>query len=324
MDSAASRFSQAENREGAGMGEVIGVLAAVLSSTLGGLSVGATRHVIGATDPWTLGAFRFCIGCVLLLPIAALGKRPWPGFADVFGIVVLGLLFFGLFPVLFNASLAFTTAARGALALSTLPLLTMIVGALAGVEAMTPRKSGGVFLAVGGVAMALMSGLSDAPAGVWRGDLLMVGAALCMALYSIWSRTYIQRYGALPYTVVAMAAGAVCLLFLAWTSGGLGAVKRFGTPEWSAIAFLGVLGSAATFYLWSFALEHTTPTRVAISVTVNPIAAAAFGAVLLNEPIGWNFVIGFAAVISGIGIATADQSGKQGTLAKQNPRAGGA
>ena len=288
------------------MGETTGVLAAVLSSALGGTAIGATRHVIAATDPWTLGAFRFGIGGLLLAPIAAFGKRPWPRSEDLFGIVVLGLLFFGLFPILFNASLAYTTAARGALALSTLPLLTMIAGALAGVEAMTPRKSAGVLLAVGGVAVALTSGLSDAPAGVWRGDLLMVGAAVCMALYNIWSKPYIQRSGAVPFTVVAMAAGAACLLLLAWTSGGLAAARRFGTPEWSAIAFLGVLGSAATFYLWSFALERTTPTRVAVSVTVNPIAAAIFGALLLHEQIGWNFAVGFVAVISGIVVATAD------------------
>lgn len=301
------------------MGEAAGVLAAVLSSTLGGIAVGATRRVIAATDPWTLGALRFGIGALLLLPIAAFGKRPWPKAADLPDIVVLGLMYFGLFPILFNASLAFTTAARGALALSTLPLLTMIAGALAGVEAMTLRKSVGVFLAVGGVALALASGLSGAPAGAWRGDLLMFGAAICMALYNIWSRPYIRRSGAVPFTAVGMAAGAVCLLFLAWTSGGLAAVRRFGAPEWSAIAYLGVLGSAATFYLWSFALERTTPTRVAVAVTVNPIAAAVFGRLLLSEAIGWNLVIGFAAVMSGIGIATRGSSKRTSGAGEAKP-----
>ena len=286
------------------MGEGAGVLAGALSSMLGGIAVGATRHVIAATDPWTLGAFRFGIGCLLLLPIAALGRRPWPNVMDLFGVIALGLMFFGLFPILFNAALAYTTAARGALALSTLPLLTMIAGALAGVEAMTLRKAAGVLLAVGGVALALMSGLSDAPAGVWRGDLLMVAAATCMALYNIWSRPYIQRSGTVPFTALGMTAGAVCLLFIAWTSGGLAAVRHFGTPEWSAIAYLGILGSAATFYLWSLALERTTPTRDAISVTVNPIAAAIFGKLLLSEPIGWNLVVGVVAVMAGIAIAT--------------------
>jgi drug/metabolite transporter (DMT)-like permease len=286
------------------MGEIAGVLAAMVSSALGGISIGATRHVIGATDPFTLGAFRFGIGCVLLLPIAALDRRRWPQGGDLFGIIALGLMYFGLFPILFNGSLAFTTAARGALALSTLPLLTMVVAALAGVEAMTLRKSLGVLLAVAGVALALVSELSDARAGLWRGDLLMIGAATCMALYNVWSRPFIQRSGAIPFTAIAMTAGAISLLFLSFMSGGLVAASRFGAPEWAAVGFLGVFGSAVTFYLWSFALEHTTPTRVAVSVTVNPIAAGLFGAVLLNEPIGWDHVVGLIAVMLGIGIAT--------------------
>lgn len=36
--------------------------------------------------------------------------------------------------------------------------------------------------------MALLSSLASAPAGAWRGDLLMIVAALCLALYSIWSK----------------------------------------------------------------------------------------------------------------------------------------
>src|SRR5262249_48070009 len=144
----------------------------------------------------------------------------------------------------------------------------------------------------------------DARAGLWRGDLLMIGAATCMALYNVWSRPFIQRSGAIPFTAIAMTTGAIALLFLSSMSGGLAAAARFGAREWAAVGFLGILGSAVTFYLWSLALEHTTPTRVAVSVTVNPIAAGLFGAVLLNEPIGWNHVVGLIAVMLGIGIAT--------------------
>src|SRR5262249_7169844 len=155
-------------------------LAAIASSALGGTAVGATRYVVGACDPLTVGAFRFGIGFALLLPIVLLQGK-WPARADWAAVAGLGLLFFRLFPVLFNAALIFTTAARGALALSTLPLLTMLAGAALGVEALTARKSFGVLIAMVGVALALLTGLAAAPAGAWRGDLLMVAAAFCMA-----------------------------------------------------------------------------------------------------------------------------------------------
>jgi drug/metabolite transporter (DMT)-like permease len=38
-------------------------------------------------------------------------------------------MYFAFFIVLFNLAFRYTTAARGSLALSTLPLLTMLVGA---------------------------------------------------------------------------------------------------------------------------------------------------------------------------------------------------
>ncbi len=44
------------------MSEHVGILAAIHSSGLAGMAAGATRFVIGATDPITLGAFRFDLG----------------------------------------------------------------------------------------------------------------------------------------------------------------------------------------------------------------------------------------------------------------------
>ncbi len=279
------------------------MLAAVLSSGLGGTSVGATRYLVGAIDPLATGAFRFGIGFVLLLPFVLLRGGPWPPRRDWVGVAGLGLLFFGLFPVLFNASLVFTTAARGALALSTLPLLTMVVGAALGVEPLTARKTTGVLIAMLGVAMALLSGLAFAPPGAWRGDLLMVGAAFCMALYSVWSRPFIRRSASISFTTMAMGVGAACLVSASWLRGGFASVAAFGLPQWSAVVYLGAFGSALTFFLWAFALERTTPTRVAISVTVNPVTAALVGAGLLDEPLRWKLVAGIVTVLVGIRIA---------------------
>jgi drug/metabolite transporter (DMT)-like permease len=290
------------------MGEIWGVWAAVASSGLGGTSIGATRYLVGAIDPLAIGSFRFGIGFLLLLPAAWLNsaspESSWPSPRDWPGTAGLGVLYFALFPILFNASLIFTTAARGALALSTLPLLTMLVGAALGSEALTMRKTIGVLVAMLGVALALLSGLTLAPDGAWRGDLLMVAAALCMALYSIWSKPLIARSGPIPFTAMAMGIGALCLIALSSWRGSFAPVASFGLPQWSAAFYLGAFGAALTFYLWAFALERTTPTRVAISVTVNPITASLVGAFLLAEPLQWNLIAGIVTVFVGIWIAT--------------------
>jgi drug/metabolite transporter (DMT)-like permease len=101
-----------------------------------------------------------------------------------------------------------------------------------------------------------------------------------------------------------MGIGAACLIALSWSRGSFAPVVAFGLAQWGAAFYLGAFGAAVTFYLWAFALERTTPTRVAISVTVNPITASMVGALLLHEPIGWNLALGIVTVFAGIWIAT--------------------
>jgi drug/metabolite transporter (DMT)-like permease len=81
--------------------------------------------------------------------------------SDWLGVAGLGVCYFGLFFVLYNIAVSYTTAARASLALSTLPLQTMVVGARLGIEALTARKAAGVVMAILGVCAALASGLSD-------------------------------------------------------------------------------------------------------------------------------------------------------------------
>jgi drug/metabolite transporter (DMT)-like permease len=101
-----------------------------------------------------------------------------------------------------------------------------------------------------------------------------------------------------------MGAGALLSVVIAAATGGFhAAMNTFGAAQWWAVVSLGLFGGAAAFYLWVFALERTTPTRVANTMTVNPIAASLLAAALVGEPIGAELVLGIAAVGTGIWIA---------------------
>ena len=141
------------------MTETIGVLIAVLSSTFGGTSGAVTRYVVGVLDPVTIAAFRFGIGVIVLAPLALVTRSALPRGRDWLGVAGLGVMFFGVFFVFYNLALGYTTAARGALALSTLPLWTMVVAALLGAEPLTARKTLGVCIALA----ALSWGCDDEP-----------------------------------------------------------------------------------------------------------------------------------------------------------------
>ena len=285
------------------MGEWVGVAVAIVSSCLGGTAAAITRYLVTDADPIALAILRWGIGFLLVLPAALLLKVRWPERRDWPAVAFLGLCFFGLFFILYNIAMGMTTAARASLALATLPLSTMLVGALLGAEPLTLRKTIGVCIAVLG---ALASGLSVAPSGAWRGELIMALAVLCMAFYNVLSRPLIRRSSALGFLTVGMGSGAAALVVVGLFTGSFAALKGFGAPQWIAGVYLGAAGGAAAFILWVLALARATPTRVANTMTVNPIAAALLATQLVGEPITPNLVVGLIAVFAGILVATSE------------------
>jgi drug/metabolite transporter (DMT)-like permease len=290
--------------QGSVMGEGTGVAIALVSSALGGTAAAITRYLAASADPIEMAILRWGIGFLCLLPSALLLKVKWPERRDWTAVAALGVCFFGLFFILYNMAMSYTTAARASLALATLPLHTMVVAALLGAERLTARKSVGVGVAVLGVIAALAAGLGTAPPGAWRGELIMTAAVFCMAFYNVLSRPFMRRSSALGFLTVGMGAGAAALMLVGTLSGSLLALNSFGTAQWIAGAYLGIAGGAAAFILWVLALERATPTRVANTMTVNPVAAAVLAAVLVGEPITPNLIVGLVAVFAGIWIAT--------------------
>lgn len=308
MDSARRYVVGETHHPGKRSGEGLGVLAAILSSSVGGVTTAVTRYVIGATDPAALAGMRFGLGFLLLVPIALGLRSRWPSGRDWLGVAMLGILFFAVFFGLFNFSLRYTTAARGALAVSTLPLMTMLVAAALRIEPLTKRKSVGVLIAMGGVAVALVTGLREAPEGAWRGDSTMVVGTLCFALYSVWSRPFIARSSPLGFVTAGMGSGSFVVCLIALAGGGFASAGDFGIGQWAAIVYLGIFGAALTFFLWVFALARTTPTKVTNTITLNPVMASIVATFLVDEPIGLYLPVGIAAVFTGILIASTDRS----------------
>ena len=288
------------------LSEWFGVIIAIVSVSLGAAGLAVTRYLVTAADPVTLAILRWGIGFLCVLPVALLMRAKWPQRNDWLAVVALGVAFYGLFFVLYNIAMAYTTAARASLTLSTLPVQTMVVGVLLGLERLSARKTIGVLIAVLGVAVALAAGLGAAPAGAWRGELLMTGAVLCMAFYNVWSRPLIQRSSALGFLAVGMGAGAAVLIAVGLATGQIAALGTFGAPQWIAGVYLGVGGGALAFILWVLALERASPTRVANTMTVNPIVASLVATQLVGEPITLDLIVGMIAVFAGIFVATTE------------------
>jgi drug/metabolite transporter (DMT)-like permease len=101
-----------------------------------------------------------------------------------------------------------------------------------------------------------------------------------------------------------MGAGASALVIAGLATNCITVLAAFGPAQWIAGLYLGIGGGALAFILWVMALQRASPTRVANTMTVNPIAAALLANQLVVEPITLNLVLGLVAVFAGIWIAT--------------------
>jgi len=113
----------------------------------------------------------------------------------------------------------------------------------------------------------------------------------------------LKRHPALVVvTWLSMVAG---VLFLGLLAAG---THRLRLPDlthsgWASVLFLGrsVPRWASTLWLW--ALQRLTPTKTAVFLTLNPIAATLLSVGLLGERVGPGFLLGLVLVLAGIVVA---------------------
>lgn len=283
--------------------ETLASLAAAVVGIQVGSGIVASRFVIDQTQPASLAFLRYGIGALCLLPFVLRAPRVRFARRDLAPVALLGITQFGIVIALANYALQFIPAARVALIFATLPLQTMLIAAFLRQESLTFFKSLGVALTLLGVGLALGGGtLSSTETRTWSVDLLVLLSALAAAVCTVLYRPYLKKYPALQVSSFGMMASASFLALLAVREGFFGGVPSFTPLAWLAILFIGV-SSGLGYYLWLWALNNTTPTKVTIFLALNPVTATLLGALLLTERPSVRFSGGVALVVLGLAVA---------------------
>jgi drug/metabolite transporter (DMT)-like permease len=276
---------------------------AALAAVLFGASVVAVRVAVRHVPPVSLAVLRFGQGGLLIAAILLVVAPRYlrTGWDRLLRFGLLGLVLFVLFPLTFNIGLQYTEASRGAVMLATMPIWSALLGRVIG-ERLARRQVVGVAFSVAGIALAFLEpGRAiggDAMSLVGDGLLLLTG--LLGALYGLLAKRVLAVDSAATVTTYAMLIGTVLLLPLALVEGLVSAIGRLDGQVLGLVVFLGVLGGAAAFLLWTWALSRLTPTQVAVYVNLNPIVAALLAILLLGERRSGLFLLGFAAVVVGV------------------------
>lgn len=282
--------------------------AAAGTAILVGSAIVATRIVIDQSSPVALALLRYLIGFCCLLPPVLLSGRLRIGARDLVPIGLLGIVQFGVLIVFLNFALQFITAGRTALIFATMPLLAMILAAALRLESLTPVKTVAVLMTIVGVAFVLGETAFKHGSGAheWVGELAAFASALSGAVCSVLYRPYLQRYPTLTVSAAAMLAAVAFLILLAAGEGFFHSWPRFTVVGWVMVVFIGI-SSGIGYYLWLWALNHSTPTKVTAFLALSPVTATGLGALLLREELTWIFLLGLIWVAAGLWLAQASR-----------------
>jgi drug/metabolite transporter (DMT)-like permease len=298
--------------EDAVLGRGAGIAAVATVMVIFGTTFVAIKIALNDLGPLAMALARFLIALVIFAPFLRRGRQGMPAWQ----MAAMGFLGVTLFFSLQNWGLVYTTAANASIILSAIPALTAIIGWLALGEALNARRGAGILLSMAGVAVVVGGAAGDplhdanVIGGLARnqtllGDLMILGAALCWALYTVLGRHVVAR---LAPAVVTAHTAAWGVLFLApfalaetMTRGGLSRGVAWPSPaSWAALLFLAFVASGLAFYLYLFALTRLEAGEAAVYVNLSPVVTLIAADVVLAESITVLQLLGAVLVLAGV------------------------
>lgn len=279
--------------------DAIAVATMVLLTFSWGLNQVAVKVSNVGYNPMLIVLVRSAVGAVLVY----LWCR-WRGIALLQrdGTLLPGIaagVLFGLEFMLMYLGLDYTSAARGALMVSTMPFFVLVGGHFLLGERVTPAKLFGLVLAFAGVVLIFSDNLSVPGPMAIRGDLLCLGAG------ALWAATVLVIKG----TRLAQASAEktllyqllVSVLFVAPLVPFSGPLLR--EPNWLAtwsVVYQAVFVVAFTYVLWFWLMRSYPASSLSSFTFLTPAFGVLLSGLLLNEPLSLLIFVALALIAAGL------------------------
>lgn len=173
----------------------------------------------------------------------------------------------------------------------------------------------GLVLGFGGVGVIFSDDLTalGGPGVAFAATFTLI-SPMSAAINQVWLKRWGRGYSSLLLTGPPIAAAGVFML-------GLSTLVESGreiTPTWPAIAsvvYLGCIGTALTFALYYWLMEHVSAIHLSLITFGTPVVAVWLGAAFLNEPVTLRIILGAAFVLAGVGFVVRPLQSKKRTEA---------
>jgi len=252
--------------------------------------------------------FTFVEGRTLIAALALLVAMRWRGETlprtrrEWLPLIAMGI---------FNGVIPYTAITWGELYISsglaailtaTMPLFTILLAHwFTRDEKLTALKIAGILVGFVGVVVLFLDELTRGIRIEFWGQLAVIIAAASYALATIIARKFLNGVSHLVASTGQLASAALWMLPLSLAFDHPFALRP-SLVAIGSLAILALLGTAFAYLLYYWLIEHTGATRTSLVTYLIPITGVLWGALLLNEPLRLDALVGLALIIAGVGL----------------------
>lgn len=273
------------------------------------------KRALETFEPLGFNALRFALASAFVyLVLRRQGPIRLPARRDLPRLILLGVVGNVLYQLAFVYGLSLTRAGNASVMMALTPLFVALLSWRLGHEQPGRRTWAGGACSVLGVALVSGTALQLEGTTALLGDLIMVGAGLTWAFYTVGSGPLVQRLGSVQATAWTMWSGSVVLILIGLPALAAQEWAAVDAAAWGGLFFSAFLSIGLAYLLWYRGVERLGNTRTAIYSNLTPAVALVVAAVWLGERLTLFSVLGAALTIGGVMLVRGDR-GKPRTVA---------
>ncbi|MDW7675025.1 MAG: DMT family transporter [Bacillota bacterium] len=263
----------------------------------------AGRLAVGEVPPFTVAFLRFSLAALLLIPVMLIWdpKGYKPQLKQLPALFLLGLTGVFSYNALFFSGLVHTTAISGSLIIAANPMATSVLSFFILKEKFTPLQIIGIIVSFTGVTYVITEGslttLQSLSFNI--GDIMMVGAMLSWAVYSIVGKKVMEGLSAVTSTTYAIIIGALLFMPFYLLEARDFSLGQISINTWISIVYMALFASVLGFVWWYQAIKQIGASKAAVFVNLIPIFSIIIAS-FFGETVSLNQLLGAALVITGV------------------------
>ncbi len=186
----------------------------------------------------------------------------------------------------------------------THPLMSTMIGALFLGEPITPIRSLGILLVLGGIAL-IVTGKGEAgseiPGARWRGVRLVLIAAVCWTVAAVLLKAPLREVSAIAATAVRNPVAGLVLWMTPWARGTWGAVVSSSGRDARALAAVCVLSTLSPV-LFTIGIKYAGVGIGTVCSTTAPLFTIPLEILVLGRRPGRRTIVGAVTTVAGIAL----------------------